>query len=74
MDDDANRGDPWASDDESWRGNEPQDSSGPGWQSPRSLSEVRERWASDSALRVIVGIAAVLVLFCLLAGLGVMWR
>jgi hypothetical protein len=68
------------SDDESWRGNEPhrhsawQDSGGLGWQLPRSLSEVRERWASDSALRVIVGIVVVLVLSCLLACLGFMWR
>jgi hypothetical protein len=45
-----------------------QDSDGPGGQVPRSLSVARERWASDTMLRVIVGI--VVVLFCLLVCLN----
>jgi hypothetical protein len=71
---------PW-SDDESWRGDdsrsggEPawQDSDGPGWQLPRGLAEVRERWASDTALRLIAGIAVVAAIACVLACSGWQW-
>ena len=44
--------------------NEPEDE---GWRMPRSWQEVRERWPHDSALRVAVAIAVVLVLAVVLA-------
>lgn len=54
-----------AMDDEPWQDPEP------GWQLPRSWSEVRERWPADSALRMLVGVLVViaLVAFFMCSGL-----
>ena len=46
-------------DDERWK--EPDDLH-LDWRVPRSLREVRERWANDALLRVFVGIAVALFL------------
>jgi hypothetical protein len=54
-------------DDEPWR--EPEDDQW--WRLPRSWLEVRERWASDYALRALIGIVVVvsIMLFFVCSGL-----